>query len=135
MGQQQLTFRVRLTLDTYDNPSSDGTHKNNNGQHNANDNANGNASNANSDVDFDPEELMTDDDDDDNDEDESGFGIHRSVNLVEHIDKLSESGGDLNSDDGIHNDFTNASLDNRDNSLLDEMDTNGSENDRSTHDD
>ena len=35
-------------------------------------------------------------------------------------------------DDGIHDDFTNASLDNRDNSLLDDMETDVSEGDRST---
>ena len=55
------------------------------------------------------------------------------MHLVEHIDDLSESRGVLSLNDGIHNDLTNASLDNRDNSLLDEINTNGSESDRSTH--
>ena len=69
---------------------------------------------------------------DEEEDDSSGFGIHRSVNLVEQIDELSESGGELSLDDGIHDDFTNASLDNRDTSLLDDMETDVSEGDRST---
>ena len=81
--------------------------------------------------------VRTDNEDDNNDaneeeDDSSGFGIHRSVNLVEQIDELSESGGELSLDDGIHDDFTNASLDNRDTSLLDDMETDVSEGDRST---
>ena len=55
------------------------------------------------------------------------------MHLVEHIDDLSESRGALSLNDGIHDDLTNASLDNRDNSLLHEINTNGSESDRSTH--
>ena len=79
--------------------------------------------------------LMTRDDNNDANEEEddsSRFGIHRSVNLVEQIDELSESGGELSLDEGIHDDFTNASLDNRDNSLLDDMEMGVSEGDRST---
>ena len=126
------------TLDTYDNTTSDRDHtQSNNVQDNANTNNNTNG-NGNSDVDFDADEMVrTDDEDDNNDADEeednsSGFGIHRSVNLVEQIDELSESGGELSLDDGIHDDFTNASLDNRDTSLLDDMETDVSEGDRST---
>ena len=126
------------TLDTYDNTTSDSDNtQTNDVQDNANPNNNTNG-NGNSDVDFDADEMVrTDDEDDNNDADEegddsSGFGIHRSVNLVEQIDELSESGGELSLDDGIHDDFTNASLDNRDTSLLDDMETDVSEGDRST---
>ena len=126
------------TLDTYDNTTSDSDNtQSNDVQDNANPNNNTNG-NGNSDVDFDADEIVrTDDEDDNNDPDEeednsSGFGIHRSVNLVEQIDELSESGGELSLDDGIHDDFTNASLDNRDTSLLDDMETDVSEGDRST---
>ena len=129
------------TLDTYDNTTSDSDNtQSNDVQDNANPNNNANG-NENSDVDFDPDEMVrTDDEDDNNDNNDpdevednsSGFGIHRSVNLVEQIDELSESGGELSLDDGIHDDFTNASLDNRDTSLLDDMETDVSEGDRST---
>ena len=99
------------TLDTYDNPTSDSDNtQTNDVQDNANPNNNANGD-QNSDVDFDADEMVrTDDEDDNNDANEeednsSGFGIHRSVNLVEQIDKLSESGGELSLDDGIHDDF------------------------------
>ena len=114
MGLRGQIDSVVNTLDTYDNPTSDSDNTlTNNIQDNANpkNNANGN---ENSDVDFDPDEMVRTDDEDDNndnndpDEEEdnsSGFGIHRSVNLVEQIDELSESGGELSLDDGIHDDF------------------------------
>ena len=125
-------------MDTYDNPTSDSDNtQTNDVQDNTNPNNNANGD-QNSDVDFDADEMVrTDDEDDNNDSNEeednsSRFGIHRSVNLVEQIDKLSESGGELSLDDEIYDDFTNASLDNRDNSLLDDMETDVSEGDRST---
>ena len=138
IAMQGQIDNVVNTLDTYDNPTSDSDNtQTNNVQENAN--ANSNAyGNQNSDVDFDADEMVrTDTEDNNNDANEeednsSGFGIQRSVNLVEQIDELSESGGELSLDDGIHDNFTNASLDKRDNSLLDDMETDVNEGDRST---
>ena len=92
------------TLDTYDNPTSDSDNTND-VQDNANPNSNANGY-QNSVVDFESNEMVrTDDEDDNNDaneeeDDSSRFGIHRSVNLVEQIDELSESCGELSLDDG-----------------------------------
>ena len=86
-------------------------------------------SNGHSDVEY---ELLESEGEDDGDDEDDNNGFGTSINVLEQIAELSDPAGSLSLDDSVHDDFTNGSLDNRDNSFLEKSGTNGGKSGGST---